>query len=201
MIKKLMSVAFVCILLSLLLLPAALADTVMYIYTENGKPLNVRSSEKVEENIIGHLDSGTKVTVRSVRSGWAEIIFLWDDPDGRQREYAYVQSRYLVKNLPYGSAEPNPSAAAVDANRVLTDMNNQFRSAKQVSPYTVTIRPARASGWVTMYWAPTIESQRLTICRQGKQLTVLTEMRGWFQVEDPETGVVGFISRRYATAQ
>ena len=31
------------------------------------------------------------------------------------------------------------------------------------------------------------------------QLTVLSELKDWYQVQDPATGMIGFISRQYVT--
>ena len=79
-------------------------------------------------------------------------------------------------------------------------MNAEFASAKKVAvPYTVVARPSRASGWVNLRWAPTTEAERISTCKQGKELTVLAELKNWYQVQDPVTGMIGFISRQYVT--
>ena len=49
-------------------------DTVMYVYTDNGKGLNVRSAPYVGNNIIGLAKYGSRLTiVRFLDSGWACI--------------------------------------------------------------------------------------------------------------------------------
>ena len=201
MSKKLLSLALVAILLAALI-PTALADSerTMYVYTENGKSLNVRSAPVVADNIIGTLAFGYPVTVTAVSAnGWSTI--LWQNYYGEFFS-AYVQSRFLVnyKPGPKPTSGPNPTAApsaSTDAAKVLSDMNKEFTTAKKVSPYTVVARPSRASGWVNLRWAPTTEAERIATCPQGKELTVLVEMKNWYQVQDPETGMIGFISNKY----
>ena len=203
MSKKLLSLALAAILLAALI-PAALADSerTMYVYTENGKSLNVRSAPVVADNIIGTLAFGYPVTVTAVSAnGWSTI--LWQSYYGEFFN-AYVQSRFLVNYkpsaVPKSNSTPAPAAApATDAAKALSDMNREFTTAKKVSPYTVVARPSRASGWVNLRWAPSTEAERIATCPQGKELNVLVEMRNWYQVQDPQTGMIGFISNKYVT--
>ena len=76
-------------------------------------------------------------------------------------------------------------------------LNAEFRTAVKVTPYTIVARPTRSTGWVNLRWAPSMDTEVISICRQGKELTVLAELKSWYQVEDPQTGSVGFISRQY----
>ena len=203
MSKKLLSLALAAILLAALI-PTTLADSerTMYVYTENGKSLNVRSAPVVADNIIGTLAFGYPVTVTAVSAnGWSTI--LWQNYYGEFFS-AYVQSRFLVNYkpsaVPKSASTAAPAAApATDAAKALSDMNREFTTAKKVSPYTVTARPSRASGWVNMRWAPSTEAERIATCPQGKELTVLVEMKNWYQVQDPQTGMIGFISNKYVT--
>ena len=115
-----------------------------------------------------------------------------------------MQSRFLVNYKPSAVPKSNSTAApaaapATDAAKALSDMNREFTTAKKVSPYTVTARPSRASGWVNLRWAPSTEAERIATCPQGKELTVLVEMKNWYQVQDPQTGMIGFISNKYVT--
>ena len=48
----------------------------MYVYTENGKSLNVRSSHETGDNIIGSLEYGAKVNVTGFEGGWARLSYL-----------------------------------------------------------------------------------------------------------------------------
>ena len=205
MAKRLLSLLLVLAVLAVLCLPAALADGwIMYVYTDNGKTLNVRSDPSTGNNIIGHLNFGDPVNVRmTTANGWSVID--WVSGIG---QVAYVQSRFLVSTQPGIRPAPTPvpvtpttppaDPAAAEALRILTDMNAEFASARKVSnPYTVIARPARASGWVNLRWAPSTETERIATCSQGKELIVIAELKNWYQVQDPSTGMIGFISARY----
>lgn len=202
--KKLSVLILTAVLAAAMIISTAAAETTMYVYTENGKPLNVRSSERVANNLVGTLDYGAQVTVRFIYNGWAEIVYPWGDARGFRVDYAYVQSRYLVSSKPGSrsggsSVSPAQSTDANTAAKAFNEMNAEFRSARQVTSYTVTARPSRASGWVNLRWAPTTEAERIATCPQGKQLIVLAETTNWFQVQDPATGMIGFISRKYVS--
>ena len=174
---------------------ASSSSWTMYVYTDNGKTLNVRSDPVSGNNIIGRLNFGSAVSVRlTMANGWTCI----DYPAG-MGGVAYVQSRFLVSTQPGwnpgGSSSGGSSSGSY--SQALSSMNAEFRSARKVSPYTIVSRPSRASGWVNLRWAPSMEAEVITTCRQGKELTVLAELNSWYQVEDPSTGMVGFISRSY----
>ena len=79
----------------------------MYVYTENGGTLNVRSTpEKLRDNsnVIGELKYGEMVMVEFINStGWAVILYK----DGE----AYVQAHFLVDNPPAPRPAPTPAPA------------------------------------------------------------------------------------------
>ena len=208
MTKRLISLVLITVLAAMIISSLAAADSyygTQYVYTDNGKSLNVRSTPSAGNNIIGSLKYGAEVTVIEMYdNGWAQI--LWEQKDNGEFGAAYVQRRYLVNHKP--SSQPvQPSTPAsgtasdgTDYAKAFTSMNTEFRSARMVaSPYTVIARPSRASGWVNLRWAPITEAERIATCKQGKELTVLVEMKNWYQVQDPETGLIGFISRQYVT--
>ena len=204
MTKRLLSLALAAMLLAMLIPAVTVAEDewTMYVYTDNGKSLNVRRDPAIGNNIIGSLKYGDTVSVRMTSAkGWATIV--WASGDGF---VAYVQSRFLVPYKPApktpdsGSKKTTPSSSATtDAAKLISAMNAEFATAKKVSPYTVVSRPARASGWVNLRWAPTTGAERIATCPQGKELTVLAELKNWYQVQDPATGMIGFISRQYVT--
>ena len=184
------------LILSAVLIPAAAgaesSSWIMYVYTDNGKTLNVRSDPASGNNVIGRLDFGTAVSVRmTLASGWTCIDYNGD--------VAYVQSRFLVDYQPGRRPTPVITPTPVTPAQSVSALNAEFRTAVRVSPYTVVARPVRVTGWVNMRWAPSMDTEVITTCRQGKELTVLAELRNWYQVEDPQTGYVGFISRQYVT--
>ena len=145
--------------------------TDMYVYTKNGKPLNVRSSMSTEDdnNIIGSLKYGTKVVTYGHQDGWAIIDY--------GNTTGYIMYRFLVKEKPDPYTGSNSSSSAStqkktsfstkDASTV-AQLNTLVASAKIVTPYTVTVRPARASGWVYMRWFPSKSAETLASFRNNK---------------------------------
>ncbi len=209
--KQIISLALIVVMTAMLLPSLAVADSyygTQYVYTDNGKGLNVRSSPSMGDNIIGSLKYGAEVTVVEMYSnGWAQI--LWTQNAYGEFGAAYVQRRFLVNHKPTSqpvqtaaaSASGN-TAAAVDYAKAFSAMNDEFKTGKLVSrQFTVYARPSRASGWVNLRWAPSTEAERIATCPQGKALTVIGETKNWYQVRDLETGMIGFISKQYVSAQ
>ena len=192
--KRLVALVLI-VAIALMTVPAALADEIWYVYTENRGTLNVRNLPNGQ--VIGTLNYGEAVDVKYYSAtGWSTIYYQVGGLTGE----AYVMSRYLVRTRPGGSS--GGSGGQVDppgSSDALEKMNSEFRSARKVSPYTVIARPARASGWVNLRWAPSTDAERITTCTQGKELTVIAELTNWFQVQDPVTGMVGYISRTYVS--
>ena len=198
MTKRIVSLLLAAVLLAALFIPVLVSAEgwVMYVYTDNGKTLNVRREPTTSSEVMAKIDYGTPVSVRmTMANGWACID--WASGDGF---VAYVQSRFLVSTPPAPKpASSASSSTASDSADALAAMNAEFRSAKNVNFYTVEARPSRASGWVNLRWAPSAEAHRIATCPQGKKLTVLVELKNWYQVQDPETGMIGFVSRKYVT--
>ena len=171
--------------------------TDMYVYTKNGKPLLVRSSmSTTEKNVIGSLAYGTRViTYGSPEPGWAVIDY--------GNTAGYIMTRYLVKTKPApldpSSSESQAKSGSFDTRSATTveQINTLLASAKTVEPYAITVRPARASGWVYMRWLPTRHSKQIATYGANQQLTVIAELKDWFQVQDTETGAVGFVYKSY----
>ena len=208
--KQIISLLLIAVMAAMFLPTVAFADYygTQWVYTDNGKSLNVRSTPSTGNNIIGSLKYGAEVTVVEMYSnGWAQI--LWEQNAYGEFGVAYVQRRFLVNHKP--TSQPAQSstapasggtAAAVDLAKAFSTMNDEFRTGKLVAkPFIVYARPSRASGWVNLRWAPSMEAERIATCPQGKQLTVIGETRNWYQVQDPQTGMIGFISRQYVSAQ
>ena len=172
--------------------------TVMYVCTKNGKPLNVRSSMSTDDdsNIIGSLKYGTKVIIYGHPNGWAVIDY--------GNTTGYIMYRYLVKDEPAAYTASNSTSttqkqtvsSTKDASTV-AQMNALVKSAVFVTPYTVTVRPARASGWVYMRWFPSKSAETLASLPANYELTVIAELKDWYQVSDPESGKVGFVYKSY----
>ena len=182
----------------------------MYVYTDNGQGLNVRSTPYVGDNIIGLAPYGSKLSViRFLDNGWACI--KWD-----KIGEAYVQSRFLqwfepaplvvVTPTPIPTAVPTVAPTAVPNvlpayTDTMAELNKEFRTARLITPFVVQVRPSRASGWVNMRWAPSKDAEVLATYRSGSQLTVIAETQSWYQVADPNTEATGFIMKNYVVRQ
>ena len=172
--------------------------TDMYVYTKNGKVLKVRSSmsTKDDSNVIGTLSYGAKVIIYGHKDGWAIIDY--------GNSAAYVMYRFLVKEkpAPYNNTSSNTpdqkktGFSTMDASTV-AQLNTLAASAKIVTPYTVTVRPVRASGWVYLRWFPSTSAEVLASFNANYELTVIAELKDWYQVSDPESGKVGFVYKSY----
>ena len=205
--KKSLIALLMVLVLAAGLIPAAIAedDTPMasegyyYVYTENGKNLYVRSTPGGE--IVGSLKYGTKIYCyyRDGGNGWALIDYYYNNPGYGYGTYAaYISSRYLRKNKPparnSGSSSSSSSSASAD---VAAEIDAEFKSAKKVTPFVVTVRPTRASGWVNLRWAPSKSAQLMATYKQNEKLLVIKETNNWYQVEDQDTGDVGFINKQF----
>ena len=205
--KKRLIALLMVLVLAAGLIPAAIAedDTPMasegyyYVYTENGKNLYVRSTPGGE--IVGSLKYGTKIYCyyRDGGNGWALIDYYYNNPGYGYGTYAaYISSRYLRKNKPparnSGSSSSSSSSASAD---VAAEIDAEFKSAKKVTPFIVTVRPTRASGWVNLRWAPSKSAELMATYKQNEKLLVIKETNNWYQVEDQDTGDVGFINKQF----
>ena len=205
--RKIIAMIIAVITAIMMIVPAALAEDntppdsegYYYVYTENGKGLNVRESPG--GRTVGSLKYGSRIYCyyRDGGNGWALIDFKYDNGYGYGTYAAFVSSRYLRKTKPEprtggSSSKSSSSSAAADT---ISEINAEFRSARKVTPFTVTIRPSRTSGWVNMRWAPSKSAEVVATYKQNEKLLVIKETNNWYQVEDQDTGDVGFISKQF----
>ena len=188
-------VAFLLILgiLAATLIPCASAyGMVKYVYTRNGKPVNVRSQPSINSALVGTIAFGKAVTVENYTTDytWAVITF-----NGRT---AYVMSQYLVDGTPVNPVTPSSSAGgSISTQNLINSMENEFRTYRVVSPYTVLAKPTRASGWVNLRYAPSTEFGHAGNLYANTQLTVIAETTNWLQVRRNDNGVTGYVMRQY----
>ena len=199
--KKLIGLLLAVMLLTGLTLTAVAESqgTVMYISTPNGKGLNVRSAmDTSQDNVIATLPYGSKVlSYGNPQPGWTYVEI--------GNVSGYAMSRYLTKQKPAAhdgsskSSESGTKSKAFDtkAANTVEQMNSLLAAAKSVEPYNVTVRPVRASGWVYLRWLPSKNAREAATFAANKELTVLAELKDWYQVQDPDTGKVGFVYKSY----
>ena len=158
----------------------------MFVYTENGKTLNVRSSPETGDNIIGHLKYGTEVNVTGFDGGWAKISYLGGP--------AWVQSRFLQWYAPGPKPAPKPDP---EPDPDTTQMNAELRSEVSIPQTAMQAQANRASGWVNMRIYPSKETKRVQTCPDGAQLFAFGETTNWYHVTDPATGNIGYIRKDF----
>ena len=180
----------------------------MYVVTDNGLGLNVRSEPYVSDyNILAVAPYGSRIEVlRFLDNGWAAVRWSYYGE-------AYVQSRFLqwyapgpyITNPP---VTPRPTAVPYIPTAVPYDpsyadtiagLNAEFRTMRSVTPFVIAVRPARSSGWVNMRWAPGKDMEVVRIYYNGDRLTVLSEGANWYLVQDPSTNAVGYMMKTYTT--
>ena len=198
--KKILVAALLFCLLAALAVPA-LADTpwgtsIMYVKTENGKSVNVRSSPNLGDNIIGSAGYGHEVLVDwsyAGNDGWTKVV--WGSlGDG------YIMSRYLVDYKPGPYTPSKEQQEKDDAKAEQKKLEKELASEQAVAePFYIAARPSRPTGWVNFRTGPSTSTSRIRTLDQGKELIVVGETTNWYKARDPETDKVGYISKQYAT--
>jgi len=191
MMKKIVLILLTASLLLASVLTVASADGITkYVYTRNGKPLNVRSWPNINAQLMGTIPSGTQITVETYTSDyiWAVIKF--------NGQTAYVMTQYLVDHSPY-TPTPSPVPSGDTSKSIVDALENEFRTYRVVEPYTVLAKPVRASGWVNLRYIPSTEFGHAENLYANTQLTVIAETKNWLQVRKNDNGVTGYVMRQY----
>ena len=203
MMKKILMLALAALLVLGTTVSAALGEEEAearecYVYTENHQPLSVRTEPQGQ--IVGRLEYGEKVKVLSVVGDrWAEIIFHYNHPQNGEGDWtAYVNWRYLSDIAPEEIDALLESEKEAYTGDPMTDINAEFATAAEVTPYRVTARPARVTSWVSMRWIPSETGMEIARYTTTEELIVLKETAHYLQVQDPDTGDVGYIHKRFA---
>ena len=197
MAKRFLTLIAAMVLVLSVCMPSALAYETMYVRTGNGKTLNVRAEPVMGSEVLLKFEYGQAVTVDyHLGNGWTCVMLAG------AYDVGYVQTKFLVKNNP-GKYVPTSADAALakpatsKESYTMEQLNTVLATARSVAPYTVTLYPTRSSGWVYMRWVPSKNSQQVTTFSSGKEVKVIAELKDWFQVEDPDTGKVGFVYTSY----
>jgi len=191
MSKRILGMFIAVLLVAVMIIPA-IAESTMYVKTNTGISLNVRSTPEVrKDNVLGSIKYGAAVTVdHNLNNGWTVIKY--------NGKIAYVSSRYLVATKP-AEKKATPSTdkktTPVDntAQTTLNNLNGEFKSAKKVTPYTVYVNPARVTSWLNLRWAPSTKAPVIATYKAGTAFTVIATTNHWLQVQDPATGYVGYL--------
>ena len=177
-----------------LLLPAAAAlagglvgPGTMFVCTANGKSLNVRSTPRVEDNIIGHLKYGAKVHVSEFQGDWCVID--WGDT------CAYVQGRFLQWYEPQNKPQ---DPAKKEKEEKEEKRKKEIASEKDVDePFMITVVATRSTGFINVRKGPSSLDKRVEACPDGTPLQVNGETDHWYRVSNPKNGKEGYIYKEY----
>lgn len=192
--KKCICLILALITVALIALPViGLADEggeYMYVKTGNGKTLNVRQEPKMGDNIIGSIAYGKKVRVYQYANGgkWA----LVEPTDWSMSNPGWVMTSYLVPNNP-GKYKKQESTAKTSKK----ETKDIYSTMVHVDPYQATVKPSKSGDFVNVRWAPSKSAAVMTLLYGGTEVTVLCEGEGWNQVQDMNTGYVGFVDASF----
>lgn len=166
-------------------------NSTMFVYTENGKALNVRSTPEKGDNVIGYLKYGAKVKVTEFQGDWACIQYT---PD----LIAYVQSRYLMWYKPDPKPIPKPTEKPEDPDE--KKIQEELKSEEDIVPTKLQAVATRASGWVNMRKKPSKTTKRIETIADGTVVTAYAETTNWYYVTDPTTGKTGYVRKDFLKA-
>lgn len=198
MLKRILSLMLAALMVLAVCLTAVSAEeaeesSVYYVYTENGKPLNVRNAPNGE--VIGTLNYGEQVNVRSfMNNSWALINYMNDTP-------GYINTRFLIDIPPEELKKLLEEEMNSNTGDPLTDIDAEFASAVDVEDYKITARPARVTSVVNMRWIPSETGRIIGQYKATEELIVMKEMNHYLQVKDPDNGDVGYIHKKFASRQ
>ena len=187
--KRFLTLVIAIMLVMTVLVSTAFAD-IRWIKTGNGKPANGRSGPGKDYEYITGVPYGTQVMISGASAnGYTPIVL----PAGSDE--VYVLSRFLVNYDPgvYVPSKPSGGGSGSSTAGVQSDIIKEFKAARFVTPYDVTTYHKRASGLINMRWAPSKKAPLIHAYSSGERLLVRAELKDWYQVEDPDTGWVGFV--------
>jgi len=186
--KKVISLAVAAILLLTVAVSASAEHSLglgsMFVYTENGKGLNVRSSPNAGDNIIGSLKYGAKVNVTGFDGAWASIDW--------KGSTAYVQSRFLQWYAPDPKPAPKPAPTPQPDPEAA-----ELRSEVPIASVQLQVLAPRNTGWANMRVGPSKNTRRVEHCADGTELTAFGATTNWYHVTNPVTGNSGYIRQDY----
>lgn len=185
--KRFLSLFCVAVLLAGVILPVAAmaANKTYYVYTSNGKTLNMRRAPVTHtNNLVTHIPFGAKVTVERYEQNhkWAYV--------GYNGMHGYVMTRFLVD---YKPARPTPKATP----KPTTDSGKVDYSNFQAVDYDVLVRSSTAGGFVNLRWGPSKKTAVQKRVPDTTLLHVIAENGAWAQVVDPITGTTGFMMKSF----
>jgi uncharacterized protein YraI len=184
--KRALGIFFSLVLLGSFILAAPALATTMYVYTSNGKNLNVRDYPSKDGNVISSLPYGSAVDVDDgfVGSSWAHIYLSGVE--------GYCMYRYLVSYQPGPKPKPTNTATPTQSS----DLYSGFTECN----YNADVQPSSPGGFVHMRWAPSKNQRVHQDYYNGDTLLVIAQNGTWCQVYDEANNRSGFMMASFLRA-
>ena len=166
-------VALMVAILAILPMTGAMAESKnIYIVSENGKTVNLRSTPN--GSVITRLGVGKPVTmINDLGNGWTKVSAKVDGKIVK----GYVMNEFLNEEDP-------------------TEVPQNF---VKVNRFKVTVAPSSGeSGHVNLRAAATVNSTCLRYLQKGDVLTVIAESNAWYQVRTA-AGTNGYVVKAFVT--
>ena len=186
MFKKIIAIALIVMSLFALCIPAMAENKTtktMYVNTQNGGPLNVRTApDDSKDNVICQYKYGDRITVISnAKNGWYQISC----PRAKSG-IGYVMAEFL-------------SATRISDEQIQKkDIERQMNHYHNVPSFMIVARPSNpVTGWVNFRTAPGTAASRITTLKDGRLLTVIGETLDWYKAVDSLTGMTGYVMKAY----
>lgn len=190
--KRSVTILLVLTMLMTALLPVMGASAMIapqYVYTSNGKGLNIRSGPSKDYEVIGSIPYGAMVDSYQYYDGvWAYVTYRGTS--------GFAMCRYFVPEKPAPLPKPQPQPTAKPGGG--GSSGDIFKGFTKAS-YYVTVRPSTPSGFVNLRWAPTKSHGIQNTYYAGYPLRVLAQNGTWAQVYDETNDICGFMMMSFLT--
>lgn len=181
--KKKLALLLCATLLLSIMLPLVSASAVIgpqWVYTENGRSLNLRLYPDKSSKVLIQIPYGTKLTGCEYYNGtWTKVPY--------KGNFGYVMTKFLVSSEPAPKPVPKPTAKPTSK-----PVSNLYSNMVKVN-YYVVVAPTNNASFGNMRWAPAENQPVMCIYYPGYQLKVLYTDGTWSQVLDEATGNCGFM--------
>ncbi len=98
------------------------------------------------------------------------------------------------------SSSSSSSSSGSSADSALKEMNREYQSYTVAAEGgTVLVRATRRTGYVNLRWGPSTSTEVIRRCNDAEELELIAITNKWYQVRDPQTKKIGYISRNYST--
>ncbi|MFH1512723.1 MAG: SH3 domain-containing protein [Bacillota bacterium] len=188
--KKLFALMVVVVMVTMIATAAfaMVGQITMYVYTSNGKSLNLREEPSTNAKVVASIPYGAAVNVyQPYSSTWYSV--------GYKGITGYVMSKYLVTNPPgpKPTIGPSPTVQPQPTGALSNDMFKGFTQTY----YQAQVRPSSPSGYVNMRWAPSKMADIHGHYYQNDLVIVMSENSTWTQILDQKNQVMGFMMRQF----